>query len=339
MDHTLNYLIDQGIAREYDPRSDSGRSANDLLERVRRELAWRDARDPEFAEISGTAETDYQSECRPLRLQLYELDRDVPTGEEVLVYAVVPPSALIDSFDLTTILHSAEKASASPVFTNRVHRDELAYRYEQYKAGLEVLRSQTHSPASAAEFRNQFGAVAFHLANAVISSEQVGRLTIEEIVELRTSMDDARRRFVSEHLVSATHLIEDNPWDRALVDELERFVQGPLRADLFRFQDESKSRFEKLYGTFPGQLIDITRAAVIGSGLGLASTATGLTATIIPGVSPWQMLLISALGGVAHQAREVVQSITDAVLDHRKAQRSSIAYLAAFSSDADRQTP
>jgi hypothetical protein len=334
LDHTLRNLMESGVASEFDEYSLGSAEGDELFRRVRHQFAWRDARDPVFASISGTSESEYRTEYMPLTLQPYDDDLVTPVGETINIYAIFPPSAMADSVDLTTILYAADATQMSPVFTRSVHHAELAYRYEQYKTGLSILKDQIRGAVSEAEFRDQFGAVAFRLANAVITSDQVSRLTIEEVVRLRSSMEEARRRFVSEHLVSATNLIEANPWDRKLEVELERFVQGPLTADLLRFQDESKSRFEKMFGGFAGQLADITRGALIGSGPGLAGASTGVTATVMPGAAPWQMVIIAALGGAVTQAPEVARTIIDTVLEQRKARRSSIAYLAAISNVA-----
>jgi hypothetical protein len=237
---------------------------------------------------------------------------------------------------LTTTLYAAQVGGASPVFVRPVHHAELAYRYEQYRAGLAVLKENAGSHFSTDEFNIQLGTVAFHLGNAVLSSSRVGQLRVEEIVELRTSMEAERRRFVSEHLVAATNLIEGNPWDESVKTELQRYVQGPLAADLMRFQEESKSRFERLVGNFGGHLIDLSRGSLIGSGLGLVGTVSGVTANVVPGASPLLLILVAALGGALQQSPKLAKDIIDWVLENRTAGRSSMAYLASLADDSRR---
>jgi hypothetical protein len=307
-----------------------------MFEELRHQIGWQDARDPRFAALSGTVEADYKSFYEPLKVQIYEDHRDVPTGRELIVYATFPPSSIIDSSDLTTTLYAAQVGGASPVFVRPVHHAELAYRYEQYRAGLAVLNENAGSHFSTDEFNIQLGTVAFHLGNAVLSSSRVGQLRVEEIVELRTSMEAERRRFVSEHLVAATNLIEGNPWDESVKTELQRYVQGPIAGDLMRFQEESKSRFERLVGNFGGHLIDLSRGSLIGSGLGLVGTVSGVTANVVPGASPLLLILVAALGGALQQSPKLAKDIIDWVLENRTAGRSSMAYLASLAYDSRR---
>ena len=48
---------------------------------------------------------------------------------------------------------------------------------------------------------------------------------IENVVQLRESMENERRLSVSEHLVEATILVSDNPWSPSLRTELERIAE------------------------------------------------------------------------------------------------------------------
>jgi hypothetical protein len=330
LDHTLSYLIDRGIAGVCDPANLPGTMDRAEFNELRHQIGWQDAKDQRFAALSGTIDSDYQSRYEPLRFTVYENDRDVPTGQEFLRYAVIPPSAIIDSSDLTTALYAAEATSSSPVFIKPVHHAELAYRYEQYKIGLSVLSEQTGEATPPSRFREQFGSVAFHLGNAVINSQQIERLSIEEVVELRTSMDGARRRFVSEHLVRATNLVEGNPWDDVVKDELERLVQGELSADLMQFQDESRGRYEQLFGSFGAHVVHIAKTTALGSGAGVLGGAAGVTGTVLAAVAPMQMMLIAAIAATIKQAPAVAKGIIEFVRSNQQAQRSSIAYLAAL---------
>src|SRR5829696_6910544 len=70
-------------------------------------------------------------------------------------------------------------------------------------------RPLNRHPASGAAHRCQ--PLHGEVCNAVLDSEQVDRLSVEEVIRLRQSLDEARRRFVSEHLVSAANLVEHNP--------------------------------------------------------------------------------------------------------------------------------
>jgi hypothetical protein len=62
----------------------------------------------------------------------------------------------------------------------------------------------------------------------------------------------------------------------------------------------------------------------------IGSSAGGLLGNLIPNTSSWHMLLIGALAGAATEAPNLVKSITEMILEHRKEERSSIAYIANF---------
>jgi hypothetical protein len=179
------------------------------------------------------------------------------------------------------------------------------------------------------EFKNQLGTVAFHLSNLITDSALIEQQSIEDIVELRASMEDARKHFVSEHLVYATNLIEGNPWNQEVKDELERYVQGPLNAALLQYQNESRNRYERLFGTIPGYLAELPQGIAVSAGIELAS-ATGVTAQLLPGAISWFHVVIAGLAIGGRHLPDLVKDLVATKLAEREARQSSIAYVAAL---------
>jgi len=327
LDETLEYLVGHGIAEECNPTAIAFSTDFEAFERAKNTIGWLDAGDPTFLSLSGTSDT-----TAPIQSQTAQVVSH--SGRESEITSIYPIQAMVDSSDLTTTLYAAQHTSSSPVFTEASHHAELAYRYEQYKAGVTALWNLNEGHAPPTEFLNQLGSVAFHIGNAVLDSTQVDRPGVEDVVKLREALDESRRRFVSEHLVSATNLIEDNPWSPEVRSEIEGFVQGTLAAELLRFQDESRTRFEHLVGSFTGHLFDVTKYAVVGGvggSVGLAQAAAGVTsASVIAGASPWQLALLAAAGALTMRSRAIVEDIAEAVFLASKERRSSMAYLAVI---------
>jgi hypothetical protein len=97
-----------------------------------------------------------------------------------------------------------------------------------------------------------------------------------------------------------------------------------------QFQDESRGRYEQLFGNFGGHLVDVAKTTALGSGVGVLGGAAGVTGTVLAGVAPLQMLLIAATAATIKQAPAVARDMIDLVRSNQQAQRSSIAYLAAL---------
>ena len=130
LDDTLRCLAASGVAEEVRPAQMAAASGLDEFEAVRSELGWHDLTDPRFVELSGSPESVFQSETATAMTE---------SGKEQLLHSVIPPKAVRDSSDITSILFAAEHTSSSPVFLDPAHRAELAYRYEQYKRGLAII--------------------------------------------------------------------------------------------------------------------------------------------------------------------------------------------------------
>jgi hypothetical protein len=314
LDDTLSYLVERGIAEEARPPAIA--LATDLkeFEEVRREFGWRDMTDEQFIALSGSLETQFRVETATAATD---------SGDVRELHSVVPPKAVRDSVDITSTLFSAAYTSSSPVFTDPAHRAELSYRYEQYRAGLAILSAGRETEIGHHEFLDRFGSVTFHLGNAVIDSTQIESLSIESVVQLREAMDDARRLFVSEHLVEATRLVEGNPWSPSVRNEIENLTKGKLAADLIKFQQAAEMRVDQLRARRTGHLIDASAAASIGA-------TAGLTASVVPGVTPWLLALVGAVGAAAKPLSAIRRHAIESKLEEAEAGRSSIAYLAAI---------
>jgi hypothetical protein len=312
---TLNYLAEHGIAEEVHPTKIAYETDIQEFDAVRSEFGWLDVADARFIELSGSPETKFAAETATAI---------TAAGEERLLHSVLPPKAVRDSSDITSILFAAEHTSSSPVFLDPAHRAELAYRYEQYKRGLEIIHGDRRTNLAVNEFLDQFGAVTFHLGNAFVDERMVAALSVEDIVQLRESMEDERRLFVSEHLIEATALVKGNPWSPEVRADLERIAKGKLATDLTKFRQAAEARTERFRARATERLTAAGVKAMIGS-------AAGLTASVVPGVTPWLLATIGAIGAAAGPLLDIRKEAIESKLEEAQARRSSIAYLDAIS--------
>ena len=321
LDQVLSYLVNAGIAAECQPLAISGRSA--AFDQIRSEVGWNDAGDERFVALSGTTASAFAAE--------YQRATTVgkSSGAEGELHSVVPSNAMRDSSDLTTILLSAQLTGSSPVFIRNRQIAELAYRYDQYKDALDTLRNQFGDVVPSSEFKNQLGSVGFHLSNLITDSALIEEQSIEEIVELRSSMDDARKHFVSEHLVHATNLVEGNAWNQEVRDELDRYVQGPLSTALLEYQDESRARYQRLFGTIPRYLAELPQGIAVSAGIELAKS-TGVTAQLLPGAISWFHVVLAGLAIGGRHLPDFVRDLMATKQAEREARQSSIAYVAVL---------
>jgi hypothetical protein len=318
--HTLSYLVERGIANEVHPTQIAYETDVQEFEAVRSEFGRIDIADARFIGLSGSSDTEFRAEtttATPIN----------GSGKTRLLHSVVPPKAVRDSSDITSILFAAEHTSSSPVFLDPAHQAQLAYRYEQYKRGIEIIGSDRRTQFAVSKFLDEFGAVTFHLGNALLEDAKIAALTVEQIVELRESMEDERRLFVSEHLVEATALVDDNPWSPQLRAELERIARGKLATDLARYRRAADDRVEGFRARAAERLIAAGAMATIGG----ANSA--LNASFIPGVTPWLLATVAtlgALGAAAQPLLDIRKEAIEAKLEEAQAGRSSIAYLDAI---------
>ena len=137
-------------------------------------------------------------------------------------------------------------------------------------------------------------------------------------------MENERRIFVSEHLVEATTLVQGNPWSPALSVDLERIAQGRLAADLIKFRQAADACAERFRARATERLTAAGALAAIGS-------TAGPTASVVPGVTPWLLATIGAIGAAATPLLDIRKEAIESKLGEAQAGRSSIAYLDAIS--------
>jgi hypothetical protein len=313
--HTLEFLVESGIAEEVHPTKHVVEKDLQNFDAVRSDFGWLDMVDPRFIELCGSSDTSFEAQTATVT---------TGSGKERLFHSVVPPKAVRDSSDITSILFAADHTSSSPVFLDPSHQAELAYRYEQYKRGIEIISVDRRTRNAVNKFLDEFGAVTFHLGNALIDETKIAALTVEQLVQLRESMEDERRLFVSEHIVEATALVNDNPWSPALRADVERIARGQLASDLIKFRQVADERVERFRARATERLTAASAMAAIGS------AATIFTASVVPGVTPWLLATIGAIGAAAVPLLDINREAIESNLEEAKAGNSSIAYLDAI---------
>ncbi len=309
---TIIKFQENGIITELNDLSDDNQ-----FRKIRDMLASLDVQDEIFKEISESKPEQYIPSTYNIRLAFL----DTEEKETVDLICIYPPNAIADSFELTSTLYWSHQIPSFPIFWQHRHKKEMEYRYLQYQKGLEILRKHSSSLISPADFKAQFGEIAFTVANSVFASDLVATKSPDQIIKYRTELADARHRFISKDLMDIASIVQGNPWNAQTREEIEKYIVGKLTQDIIRYNDDSREIWEKMFGNLAVHLAQVAKSTVIGSGAG------GLLGNIIPNTSTWQMLLVGALVGAVTEAPNPVKSITDTILEHQKEQRSSIAYI------------
>lgn len=284
---------------------------------LRKTLALHDAASEDFRNIFAIP-SEYS-----LQMDLAAKKQPLNNAAFHIPIAILPPS-IHASYATSASLYLSNKTSSFPIFSKTHERQVLEYRYEQYKKGLAKALESSHSLVSEAEFYARFGDVTFQISNSLISSELLSQKTTQEIIKYRSSMQEARLRFISQNLMELTSMAYNNPWDSKTKTEIQKYIYGKLSQDVLQYNDKSKEMWEKLFGTLPNQLAEIPKSAILGSGAG------GLLGQLIPHTSSWYMLLLGALIGATTQTPSIVKSIVDVILEDKKERKNSIAYIANF---------
>ncbi len=101
-------------------------------------------------------------------------------------------------------------------------------------------------------------------------------------------------------------------------------------SEVLRYQDASARGWERLFGTAAVSFVEVSKSALLGGSAGALGQLGGVVGNLLPGAAPWDLALIGALAGAAHQAPGLVKAISDTVLERWQARRSSIAFVAEF---------
>jgi hypothetical protein len=319
------------------------------FEQIRSVIAALDLKDADFLSITGwdvedasklqlsKAEVSIEQPTRLWRLDappekaevgdasgvIQDLPEPPPPGKTTLWVLRTPPP-LQHSEEITTLLGCANAPGVFPIFTDPYHRRELAHCYARYVKGLSLLNRQRPADADPLlDFKAVFGEVAFDVTNSVFSSQDVADRSAHDILRYRLAMDEARRRFVSGDLMEIAELVSE-PWTSKTKAEVEKYITGKLNADLAAFDAASKDVWEKLYGDLAVGAANAVRNVAAGGGLG------GLTGTVIPNASGWEMAVVGALVGAVSRAPHFIKPVVEAMREIRSMHRSSIAYIGQF---------
>ncbi len=313
LNEMLSIFEESGIAKDITPTP-----VHKELNEIRTILAAFDNEDETFIKISETEKPDKNLGLETLTYKLFN------DPEPVHLAILHFPNFLEDSFAITTNLFLSHKTSSFPVFLKSRYRKEMEYRYAQYIAGLEILKETSSELISPADFKTYFGEITFGIANNLFSSELISKKTPKQIIKYRIAMSDARRHLLTENLMELASMAQDNPWNSQTKKEIEKYIFGKLNSDLLHYSDQSREVWEKMFGNIGIHLTQISTSSIVGGSAG------GLLGNLVPNTSPWLMLLLGALAGAAKEAPNLVKSLTEIILEHRKERRSAIAYIAEF---------
>lgn len=309
-------LEENGIARELRQGQENEEDKEFL--RTRNLIASSDINDKEFRKLSKTLPEDLN-----INKRLGSLSIKFDNGEELTLNTIDVPKAVSDSFEISSTLYYANQLSGSPVFLNPRASKELNYKYNQYKKGLHCLLNQDDA-ITPNDFRCNFGEVALGIANSVFSSTLLECKNTEDIIKYRNEMEESRLQLISKDLTEVSCLIGENPWNPKTKAELEKYISGKLWADVQSYNNKSKEIWEKLYGNITIRLAEISKSIAIGGSAG------GIIGSVVPNASSLQFLMVGALAVATKEAPNVVKDLVETILEIRKIQRTSIAYIAKF---------
>ena len=147
---------------------------------------------------------------------------------------------------------------------------------------------------------------------------------IENIVD---SFDNAMKKgFISGLILFV--LEKETGYGYKIAEEINKYINLKLRKDLLSFDEESRKNWEKLFGNVTIRLVDIAQSVAIGGGAG--GGAAALLGNAIPNASTWEIILLGALGGAVKSSPKLVQTLLDFIMEHRRLNKSSIAYIGKF---------
>lgn len=326
--NTIEALEEVGIVKESDTFTTGPGSADSAFRLARRVLAWQEAKDPLFAEISGTTERHFHFDPVPLTFDVYNdtagpdaLDHVDEVIEKMRLYLFSPPPAIIDSTTLSNVLYESLRLNLSPVLLEPIHRLEMQRRYEMYQSGLRTLQKLRIADVLPIDFDTRFGEVALVIANGLIDSDVIEQKSIGDIIRYREACHESRRKFISEHLITASAMIEGNPWDRETRDELDKYIRGKLSVAVMEFEEKSTAIWQKLFGTLSVSTIEIARNAALGGLAGTIPHSVGIVGDVIPNVSAFHFILLAGLGSALKKSPEIAATVLEAISQHKSSKR------------------
>lgn len=297
---------------------------------VRDYIAAQDIEDPTFNRLSGTTGADRNiitllSNLQTVSLTLEERF-DSGKGEEDLPRVITfdslsPPQAIIDSFELTTMLSVGHETGALPVFLEEASARELEYRYEQFKDGRSAL--ETVAPVLARELKTdgRFGEIAYAVATIAITPEDIAKRAPEQILKWRDELSEARKRYVSTDLTEIADLVEGNVWSEDTRSELERYLRGRFEQDQLNYREQCRRTWEGLFGALTVQGMEAAKYTVLGGAAG------GVIGNVMPNATTWELAVCGALVGMVKTVPKVAGAVIESILEARRRKRSSLAYM------------
>jgi len=159
------------------------------------------------------------------------------------------------------------------------------------------------------------------VVSRLIPEETLNKLTIEQIIELKNSNDAAYQRFQDKMLEMAAEITR-KPWDTDFQEDVLRLVDGKVLPEIRRLDDEIKNSCRRLFGIATGKL---------GSEIlkGVASTLPTMTMAVFLGLSPRQVVMLSAasfMSGIGIVLPDVIASWQE----RKKSMRNGLAFLLNF---------
>lgn len=232
-----------------------------------------------------------------------------------------PPQAIIDSFELTTMLSVGHETGALPVFLEEASARELEYRYEQFKDGRSAL--ETVAPVLARELKTdgRFGEIAYAVATIAITPEDIAKRAPEQILKWRDEFSEARKRYVSTDLTEIADLVEGNVWSEDTRSELERYLRGRFEQDQLNYREQCRCTWEGLFGALTVQGMEAAKYTVLGGAAG------GVIGNVMPNATTWELAVCGALVGMVKTVPKVAGAVIESILEARQRKRSSLAYV------------
>lgn len=286
---------------------------------VLHELAVIEMDNDEFLAKTDTARDDFMKPINMGKMKLAALDGMVHN-----TVWVNPPAAFNVSSILTMLAYYGEKENASPVLLDGIYQRAMSTRVQLLQQRIRALEHPDIDVSLANRFLGKYGAAAFHLASALFDDDRLEELAPHEIICIRDALKEARKDFVSTHLVALTELVESNPWSEALAERTEEYVRRELVPALNRYNEEGRSLWEEAVGKATVRFAELSATAATGGSVG------GLVGSLMQGTSFWRLLLLGAAAGALKTAPKIAGDFVELALRAKKRKRNGLAYLRAF---------
>lgn len=244
--------------------------------------------------------------------------------ERIRFKHVLEPKFVSDTHEIISTLFDADAAGAYPVFLDLDQANSLGIRLARFSDGLAHIKAINPETYEAITERAKIGNIAYKFVANVIRDEVLAYKSPEDVMKLRSDIEDKRRTFLSAEIGAVLQQISGKDFNKHSM-ELEKYINFSLRPRMEKYDEECSRIVRKSWGEFA---VNTTKAIKEATTYGTPSAGLSYIAgEILPLPSMWQMFLIGSLVGLTKIAPDYVKSVSDYINSRIEVSSSSLAFL------------